>query len=64
MDELKYLANWVKEHLAPRLGVDVSKNEFIQHYLTNDELDVNMVEMDNDYYKKFKWKGDFQYFGF
>ena len=57
-------ANWVKEHLAPRLGVDVSKNEFIQHYLTNDELDVNMVEMDNDYYKKFKWKGDFQYFGF
>tara|TARA_Y100001970_G_C13612188_1_gene545374 strand:- start:128 stop:559 length:432 start_codon:yes stop_codon:yes gene_type:complete len=57
-------ANWVKDNLAPKLNIDITNNTFLQHYLTNDELDVNMVEMDNAYYNKFNWKGDFQYFGF
>lgn len=57
-------ANWVKENLVPALDLDISKNEFLNHYLTNDELDVNMIEKDNLFYTKFKWDGKFQYYGY
>lgn len=57
-------ANWVQQHLAPTLGIDIKDNEFLQHYLTNNELHVNMVDKNNLYYTKFKYEGNYQYFGF
>lgn len=57
-------ANWVKDKLAPALNINIDNNEFLQHYLTNDELDVNMIDKTNLYYTKFSYKGLFQYHGF
>ena len=57
-------ANWVKDCLAPALNINIDKNEFLQHYLTNEELDVNMVEKNNLFHTKYKWDGKYQYFGF
>jgi hypothetical protein len=57
-------ARWVKKYLAPKLDLDIKDNEFLNHYLTNDEIDVNMIDKTNLYYTKFKWAGKYQYFGY
>ena len=30
--------------MAPALDINIDKNEFLQHYLTNEELDVNILD--------------------
>ena len=50
-------ANWVQQHPIT-LGIDIKDNEFLQHYLTNNELHVNMVDKNNLYYTKFKYEGN------